>query len=133
MKVGRGCIYSQGSHSMMLRDTWHSYLPPTPLLELTSFNPEFLTTFYHLFRDSFWRLSGAQNRSCVVPLESLRSLLSNNIKFAQIRVRTEKLWLPEVRVSEQFFCVFTAKIPAKTGDVTGESRVARRSRGYLLS
>ena len=33
--------------------------------------------------------------------------------FAKIRVRTEKLWLPEVGVSEQFFCVFPARIPAK--------------------
>jgi hypothetical protein len=49
----------------------------------------------------------------VVRLESLRSLLSNDITFEQIRARTEKLWFLEVRVSEQFFCVFPTKIPAK--------------------
>ncbi len=56
---------------------------------------------------------GIQNGSCVIPLEILRSLLSNNIKFVRIGVRTEKLWLPEVRESELFFYVFPAKIPAK--------------------
>jgi hypothetical protein len=47
-------------------------------------------------------------------LEILRSLISNNIKFAKIGARTEKLWLLEVGVSEQVFYVFPAKIPAKT-------------------
>ena len=56
---------------------------------------------------------GVKHGSCVVPLERLRSLLSNNIKFTQIGARTDKLWLLEVGVSEQFFCVFPAKIPAK--------------------
>jgi hypothetical protein len=49
----------------------------------------------------------------VVPLEILRSLLSNNIKFAHIGAPMEKLWLPEVGASELFFCVFPVKIPAK--------------------
>ena len=49
----------------------------------------------------------------MVPLESLRSLISNDIKFARIGVWTEKLWLSEVGASELFFCVFSAKIPAK--------------------
>ena len=47
------------------------------------------------------------------PLESLRSLLSNDIKFAWIGVRTEKLWLLEVGSSKLFFHVFPTKIPAK--------------------
>ncbi len=46
-------------------------------------------------------------------MEILRSLLSNDIKFEQIGVRTEKLWLPEVGAFELFFYVFLAKIPAK--------------------
>jgi hypothetical protein len=95
-----GCIYRPGSRSIMLRDTWHSYLPLAPPAELTSFGPEFSTAFYPLFRGSFWRPSGIQNGSCVVPLESLKSILSNGNKFAQIGARKEKLWLPEVGVSE---------------------------------
>jgi hypothetical protein len=91
----------------MLRDTWHSYLPPAPFVELTSFGLEFSTAFYPLFRGSFWRPSGVQNDSCMVPLESLRSILSNIINFAQIRAWT-------IGVFEQFFCVFLAKIPAKS-------------------
>ena len=47
--------------------------------------------------------------------ESPGSILSNDIKFARIEVRTEKLWLLEVGVSELFFRVFSAKIPAKRG------------------
>jgi hypothetical protein len=75
--------------------------------------PIFLTAFYLLFRGSFWGPFGDQNGSCMVPLERLRSLLSKDIKFTQIGARTEKLWLPEVGVSEQFFCIFPAKIPTK--------------------
>jgi hypothetical protein len=41
--------------------------------------------------------------------------LSNDIKFAQIGVRMEELWLPEVGSSELFLCVFPAKIPVKRG------------------
>ena len=67
------------------------------------------------FRDSFWRPSGAQNGSCSIPLESSRSLLSNDLRFAWIRVWTKELWLLEVRVSKLFFRVFPATIPAKRG------------------
>jgi hypothetical protein len=63
----------------------------------------------------FWRPSGTQNGSCSIPLESLRCLLSNYIKFEQIGHWKEKLWLPEVGVSELFFRVFPVKIPAKWG------------------
>jgi hypothetical protein len=49
----------------------------------------------------------------VVSLESLRILLSSEIKFAQIGARTEKLWLSEVEAPELFFYVFSAKILAK--------------------
>jgi hypothetical protein len=49
----------------------------------------------------------------VVSLESLRSLLSKDIKFTQIGAWLEKLWLLEARVSEQFFCIFSVKIPAE--------------------
>ncbi len=41
--------------------------------------------------------------------------ISNDIKFSQIEVRTEKLWLPEVGVSELFFRIFPVKILAKRG------------------
>jgi hypothetical protein len=49
----------------------------------------------------------------MVPLESSRSIPSNDIKFARIGVRTENLWLPEVGASELFFYVFPTKIPTK--------------------
>ena len=49
----------------------------------------------------------------MVPLESLRSLLSKDIKFARIRVQTEKLWLLEVKESKLFFYIFLVKISAK--------------------
>jgi hypothetical protein len=49
----------------------------------------------------------------VVLLESLRSLLSKDIKFAPIGALSKELWLPEVGVSELFFYVFQAKILAR--------------------
>jgi hypothetical protein len=73
------------------------------------------TVFGPDFQGRFWRPSGTQNGSCSIPLESPRCLLSNDIKFVQIGVRTEKLWLPEVGVSELFFRIFPVKIPAKRG------------------
>jgi hypothetical protein len=85
---------------MMLRDTWHSYLPLAPPAELTSFGPEFWTALYLLVLGHFFGSFGTQNGSCMVPLENLRSLLSNDIKFAQIGARMKMLWLPEVGVSE---------------------------------
>jgi hypothetical protein len=63
----------------------------------------------------------------MVPLEILRSLISIDIKFAQIGAWKEKLWPPKVGVSKPFFCVFPAKISA------GEPRVACCSRGYPFS
>uniref|UniRef100_A0A2N9ETE8 Uncharacterized protein n=1 Tax=Fagus sylvatica TaxID=28930 RepID=A0A2N9ETE8_FAGSY len=42
-------------------------------------------------------------------------LLSNDINFVQIGVRTRELWLPEVGSSELFFHVFPVKIPVKRG------------------
>ena len=77
--------------------------------------PRFVCLYSFLldFRGSFWGPSGVQNGSCVIPLEILRSLLSNDIKFSQIGVWAEKLWLSEVGASELFFCIFSAKIPAK--------------------
>ena len=81
-------------------DTWHSYLPPTPPAELTSFGAELWTAFYFLFQGSFWGPFDIQNRSCMVPLEILKSLLSNDIKFAPIGGRKEKLWLLEVGMSK---------------------------------
>uniref|UniRef100_A0A2N9H7B6 Uncharacterized protein n=1 Tax=Fagus sylvatica TaxID=28930 RepID=A0A2N9H7B6_FAGSY len=74
---------------------------------------------------------GAQNGSCAIPSESLRCLLSNDIRFAQIRVRTEELWLPKVEVSELFFCVFPAKIPAKRGKLL-ENRELRLAAGVAV-
>ena len=84
----------------MLREGLCPYPPAQLLLDLISSAQNLFTAFYLLFRGSFWGPFGVQNRSCVVPLEILRSILSNDIKFAQIRARTETLWLPEVRVSE---------------------------------
>ena len=78
-------------------------------------NSRACTVFRPNFWGSFWRPYGAQNGSCRIPLEILRSLLSKDIKFAQIGVQTEKLWLPEVQSFKLFFCVFSAKIPAKRG------------------
>jgi hypothetical protein len=74
-----------------------------------------LHSFGPNFQGWFWRPSGTQNGSCIIPLESPKCLLSNDINFVQIEVRTEKLWLPEVGVSELFFCVFPVKIPTKRG------------------
>ena len=71
------------------------------------------TVFYPLFRGSFWGPFVVQTGLCVVPLESLRSLLSKDIKFVQIEALKEKLLLLEVGVFELFFYVFPAKIPAK--------------------
>ena len=73
------------------------------------------TIFWPNFQGWFWRPSGTQNGSYSILLESPRSLLSKDINCAQIRVWTEKLWLLEVGVSELFFRVFPAKIPAKRG------------------
>ena len=42
----------------------------------------------------------------MVPLEILRSLLSKNIKFAQIGARSEKLWLLEKRGCPSYFSTF---------------------------
>ncbi len=73
------------------------------------------TVFRPDFQGRFWKPSGTQNGSCSILLESPRCFLSNDIKFTQNRVRTEKVWLPEVGVSEMFFRVFPVKIPAKRG------------------
>ncbi len=98
----------------MLHDTWHSYLLAVPSSRLSSLGPKVCTVFYLLFRCSFWEPFGIQNGSCMILLEILRSLLSNNIKFAQIRAWSENLWLLEARVSELFFWVFPTKISAKS-------------------
>jgi hypothetical protein len=73
------------------------------------------TVFGPDFQGQFWRPFGTQNGSCHIQLESPRCLLSNDIKFSQIEVRTGKLWCPKVWVSELFFRVFPVKIPAKRG------------------
>ena len=73
------------------------------------------TVFGSDFQGQFWRPSGTQNGSCSILLESPRCLLSNDIKFVQIRVRKKKLWLSEVGSSELFFSIFPVKIPAKRG------------------
>jgi hypothetical protein len=85
--------------------TWH--------LQQILLDSRVYVVFLPDFRDSFWRLSSAQNGSYMVSLEILRSLPSNDIKFVRIGVRTETLWLMEVEASELFFYVFPAKIPAK--------------------
>ena len=73
------------------------------------------TVFLPDFRRQFWRSSGTQNGSCSISLESPRCLLSNGIKFVQIKVWKEKLWLPKVGSSELFFRIFPVKIPTKWG------------------
>ena len=72
------------------------------------------TAFGPDFQGRFWSPSGTQNGSCSIPL-SPKCLLSNDIKFVQIEVWTEKLWLSEVGVSELFFRIFPVKISAKRG------------------
>ena len=72
-----------------------------------------LYSFFPDFRGSFLGPYGIQNGSFVVLLEILRSLLSKDIKFAQIGAWMEKLWLLEVGESELFFCIIPAKIPTK--------------------
>uniref|UniRef100_A0A2N9H3Z4 Uncharacterized protein n=1 Tax=Fagus sylvatica TaxID=28930 RepID=A0A2N9H3Z4_FAGSY len=49
------------------------------------------------------------------------------------RSSDEKLWLPEVGVSELVFVCFSGEDSGQTGDATGEPRVARRSRSCYLS
>ena len=93
-----------GYHVAILSATWH--------LRQILLDSCVCTVFWPNFRGSFWRPSGTQYGSCGVPLEILRSLLSNDIKFAWIGVQTEKLWLPEVGSFKLFFRVFLAKIPA---------------------
>ena len=70
--------------------TWQSYLPcGTSNVSFSIFvSVQFSDP---VFRGSFLGPSGAQNGSCEVPLEILRSLLSNDIKFAWVGVRTKKL------------------------------------------
>ena len=123
MVAGAPFIYRgdfRASRSFMLPTAASCYGRPQSIFANTTpprsylFGSKILTAFYHLFRGKFSRSSGAQNGSYMVPLELLRSLLSNNIKFAQIGALTKKLWLPEAKVSEQFFYVFPAKIPAKS-------------------
>jgi hypothetical protein len=102
---------------MVLHDacaTWRSYLPSG------TFNGSFSIFASIYFSDTVFSRqllepSGVQNGSCSMSLESLGSLLSKDIRFAQIGVRTKKLWLPEVGVFELFFRVFPAKILAKRG------------------
>ena len=67
------------------------------------------------FRGKFWGSSGTQNGSCSISSKIPQCSLSNGIKFAQIRVRTRELGLPEVGVSELFLCTFPMKIPVKRG------------------
>ena len=89
------------------RTVAHPYPLRGEFVQRTVFGPD--------FQGQFWRPSGTQNGSCSILLESPRCLLSNDIKFVQIEVWTEKLWLPEVGVSELFFSIFPVKIPTKRG------------------
>jgi hypothetical protein len=90
-----------------------AFLSATCYLQPIFLDPSACIVFYPLFQGSFWGPSGIQNGLFVVPSESLRSLLSNDIKFAQIGALSEKLWLLQIGVSELFFYIFLAKIPAK--------------------
>ena len=93
--------------SSSLSATWRSYPLAWKFAQRTIFGPD--------FQGQVWRPSATQNGSCSIPMESPRCMLSNDIKFAQIGVWTEKLWLSEVGVSELFFRIFPVKIPAKRG------------------
>ena len=73
------------------------------------------TVFRPNFQGSFWKPYGVQNGSYGVPLEILRSLLSIDIKFAWIGVRTENLWLLEVGSSELFFAFFRRRFRPNEG------------------
>jgi hypothetical protein len=88
-----------------MRDTCHSYLPPAPLLELTSFSPKFFIAFYHLFQGRIWRPYGSQNRSCTVGKLEMSSF--QRYQFCSNRSSDGKVMAP--------------------GDVTSELRVTRRS------
>jgi hypothetical protein len=82
--------------------------PPTNLSRFTCLY-SFLTQFFEAAFGGLLVLKMGH----VGPLEILISLLSNDINFTWIEVRTEKLWLLEVGSSELFFRLFLAKIPTK--------------------
>ena len=90
------------------------------------------TVFCPDFRGSFWRPSGAQNGSCRVPLEILRGLLSNDIKFTRIGVRT-KSYGPQKSGRLSYFFAFSRRRFRPNGGCYGEPRVASRSQSYSLS
>jgi hypothetical protein len=75
---------------------------------------------------------GTQNGSCVVPLEILRSLLSNDIKFCMNRSSDGKVMAPGSRGVRAVFLRFSYEDSGQTGDVTGELRVACRSHGVAV-
>ena len=100
-------------------------LHASPPLNLPRFSCAY--PFLTRFLGQFWRPSGAQNGSCSISSESSQRLLSNDIKFARIKVRTRELWLPEVGLPELFLCVFSGEDSGRTGDAIDEPRVARRS------
>uniref|UniRef100_A0A2N9FMP4 Aminotransferase-like plant mobile domain-containing protein n=1 Tax=Fagus sylvatica TaxID=28930 RepID=A0A2N9FMP4_FAGSY len=71
--------------------------------------------------------------SCSISSESSRCLLSNDIKFVRIGVRTGELWTPGSRGAGAVFACFSGEDSGQTGDATGEPRVARRSWSRHLS
>ncbi len=109
---GRGAVFIAKCHAAWCcvpqhHAAWHmAFLSATCHDRLTSLSPKLCTVFYLLFLGNFWGPSGVQNGSCMIPLEILRSILSKDIKFAQIRALLEKLWLPEARVSSCFSAFF---------------------------
>ena len=80
----------------------HAALPPNPPRFSCMYC--FSTRFSGQHLEAFWCSKWVS-----------RSLLSNDMRFARIEVRTGELWLPEVGVLELFFRVFSTKILAKWG------------------
>jgi hypothetical protein len=102
----------------VLHELWYCHVAVLSFHASSSSNPPRFpcaSPFLSDFRGQFWRSSGIQNGSCGISSESSRRPLSNDIKFAQIGVRTRELWLPEVGVSELFLCTFPVQIPVKRG------------------
>ena len=97
--------------SMKLREPLclYSLAQPFPILSLLA------QIFWQLltFRGPFGRHFHVQNRSCLLLLEILICILSNDSKIARIGARMRELWLLEASVFEQLFSAFLVKIPAK--------------------
>ncbi len=134
-KIGRGwgCIYRQGSRSIMLRDTCHSYLPPATFLRLTYFGLKFfycfLPSFFRQLLEALWYLKwvilGTVGKLEMSYFQKYQVLLNRSLD--------REVMSPRSRGVRAIFLCFFDEDSDQTRDVTGESRVSHRSWGYLLS